>query len=291
MDKIDFQGHHPKIRPYSPSIKENFIQKHRKTKHVLLTDKQLEVLWTKFGAYTTEKGERILNTLINLVVLDADETGKEPMCGGEIAYGGLGDCGITYADPSRPPPKKHGWIYNMMQYAAIFLFGALLMAACHKDPIPNPQPAPENDTTTVVPTDTIPTDTVPTDTITQWRKIIIYWPGLAFTGNPPSKDTIRYWLNQPDVKDVDIKFYDLGNTYDSTINWGGAYAGYIHQACDTLKALLYLDSLRVNFKGTKLQVGRTDLPNHDPGQEPGGAWYDIAWLRRHDIIIKSLLEK
>jgi hypothetical protein len=175
----------------------------------------------------------------------------------------------------------------------MFLIGILLLVAnaCHKEPIPEPQPAPENDTTTVVPTDTIPTDTIPTDTITQWRKIMIYWPGRAFTGNPPSKDTIRYWLNQPDVKDVDIKFYDPGNTYDSTINWSGTYAQNIHRACDTLKALLYLDSLRVNFKGTKIQVGRTDLPNHDPGQEPRGAWYDIAWLRRHDIIIKSEWEK
>ena len=54
-------------------------------------------------------------------------------------------------------------------------FGALLMAACHKEPIPEPQPAPENDTTTVVPTDTIPTDTIPTDTITQWRTWVLDW--------------------------------------------------------------------------------------------------------------------
>ncbi|MBP5485715.1 MAG: hypothetical protein J6Y07_03355 [Alphaproteobacteria bacterium] len=178
---------------------------------------------------------------------------------------------------------------NKLKKTNLILWLAGLMAianACHKEPIPEPQPAPENDTTTVV-----PTDTIPTDTITQWRKIIIYWPGLAFTGHPPSKDTIRYWLNQPDVKDVDIKFYDPDNTYDSTINWSGSYAPAIHRARDTLQTFLDLDSSRVNFKGTKIQVGRTNLPNHDYGQEPGGAWYDIEWLRRHDIIIKSEWEK
>ena len=72
--------------------------------------------------------------------------------------------------PKARPWKRQGFVRNAMRYAAVLLFGLMLLvgpSSCKKDPSPNPTPAP-----TPTPTDTItPT---PGDTInpTPWDTIV-----------------------------------------------------------------------------------------------------------------------
>ena len=273
MDRIDGKGFHPTARPYRPHWKRE-RSKLKATKIALSITKQLEVLWTKFGAFATENGERVLNKVIDLVVLDTNETYKEPMCGGDITWGAAGDFSMQHADPSRPPPK--GWMQKFMRYAAVLFVGALmtfLIAACHKDPIPTPQPTPNQ------PTDTIP-PVVPTKIIT------INWDWDANLGWAPPKDSIKYYTDQDSVKFVYIHI--MGNWGpDFPVNCGGVRPSSFHKARDTLQTRINIDPAEVKLSGTILvnpDNGAT-LQSHENTQEMGMTYYDSIWFTTNGCTV------
>lgn len=267
MNRLDGQGHHPGIRPYFPHFKGFLTKKVGKNRCVLPLSKQLAVLWTKLGAYTTEKEERILNTLIDLGVLETNETGKEPMCGCEIACGGLSDCSITYADPSRPPPKQ-GWIHNIRYYVTATLFGMLMLVAtaCKKDPN-----GTNNTNEPVVPT----------------KEVIIHWDWDADIGWAPPKDSIKYYTDQSDVETLNINLIGLSGI-GLPVNCTGFRASTFHKARDTLQTRIDIDPSKVRLSGTILinfQNGATITSldnNYDPGMMPP----DSAWFTRNGCIVR-----
>ncbi len=168
--------------------------------------------------------------------------------------------------------KRAKRLWNLLSLGAIMAF----LAACHKDPTPNPQPTPDQ------PTDTI-TPIIPT------KEIIIHWDWDAGIGWAPPKDSIKYYANQDSVKTIFI--HPIGRDgIGFPVNYTGVYAGSLHRARDTLQTRIDIDSTKVALAGA-ISVSNTNLPNHDPGQEPGIAWYDREWFERHGCRILPAYSK
>lgn len=125
---------------------------------------------------------------------------QEPVCM-DLSCGEVGNYSMLYADPSRPPPKQNR-LHKILQCAAVFLFGMMLLTwpmSCKKTPTPTPTPGPTPDTISpVVPGDTItpvnPGDTldpsIPADTVKLAVKIDNATGKISY----PSQDTIRKLL-------------------------------------------------------------------------------------------------
>lgn len=160
--------------------------------------------------------------------------------------------------------KRAKRVWNIISLSALMAF----LAACHKDP--TPQPNPDH------PTDTI-TPIVPTKDVT------IVWDWSAGVGRAPPKDTVKYYTDQDSVRLVDI--YLIGeNGIGYPINCTGSYANVLHRARDSLQTRIDIDSTKVKLSGT-LIVGEI-LPNHNSGQEPGIAWYDSVWFVKQGCVVR-----
>ena len=134
-------------------------------------------------------------------------------------------CGMLQANDANPPPK-HGFVRNAMRYAAVLLFGLMLLvgsASCNKDP----QPTPEiitTDTIPDIPGDTIlppvpPIDTIQPDTIVPGpggdtivpgggKVVKFYYQGASTL---PSLDTIRRYANDPEYDSIYIMWIAPAN--------------------------------------------------------------------------------
>lgn len=248
--KCNGQGHHPFIRPpfWGDRKKGGVIKVIRR-----IPPKAWQLAMMRMGLSMTKQQEPMY---------------VEMGCGVSGAwYVDTDGYGMLQANDAEPPPKQ-GWLHKVLQYAAVFLFGMMLLnwtTSCKK-PIPEPAPTPEptpdtitSDTVTpVVPADTItpvnPGDTVtpivPGDTITPvvpgdtldpstydtipGRKVDL-WVGIWMpeSGHEgiryPTKDTIRFYANHPGCDTIFIKWYIPPNL---TAGWT---PDAFHSPRDTLK--------------------------------------------------------
>ena len=205
----DFNGHHPKVRP-----------------------------WNRHSDYGVSiKVARLLSPKVMLLCASDDEL-LEPM----VVEMGISDSGIWYVDTSgcsmlqandAEPPPRRGWLHKAMQCAAVFLLGLMLLigtTSCNKDPQPTPEhPNIPTDTVTPVnPGDTIPDipgndtilppvppiDTIQPDTIVPGpggdtivpgggKVVNFYYDG---GGHYPLLDTIRRYANDPEYDSIYIRW-------------------------------------------------------------------------------------
>lgn len=157
--------------------------------------------------------------------------------------------------------KRAKQIWNIVTFGALMTF---LIAACHKDPTPEPQPNPDQ------PTDTIPTgDTIPP--IVPTREIVIPWCWSSGDGLAPWPDTIRYYAQQPDVKHVIIYMVP-----GSQSTWEPRH---FNIARDSLQDRLNIDRIKVIGGGT-VKVGRDGAHIHpDTLTKKYGMWEpDSLWF-------------
>lgn len=189
MTRLDGRGYHPTVRPFIPHRKKES----NKTKVMrIISPKawQLAMMRLKM-CFVADRDEIItLDKLFDLGLLDSSETTlMEPICGGEISCGTVGNYSMVHTDPSRPPPKNT-WIHKAIQYIVVLLLAALMAmaTACHKDPTPEPTP-------------NHPTDTVtPNDTTNMHKKIIVLWDWER--DFVPSRNTIYNYADRNDVDSV-----------------------------------------------------------------------------------------
>lgn len=156
MIRLDGQGHHPRVRPETPNRKREF-NKSKTIRHITIMIRQWPLIRLIWGSAKDEI---------------SDAAFEEPMCM-DLSCGEVCDCGMTQANPSRPPPK-HLWAQRIMRYAAVFFAGALLAflsSACTKDPQPQPDPEPNDTVQPIIPT----------------KGIKLYWNWNAGIGWPPQR--------------------------------------------------------------------------------------------------------
>ena len=265
MFRLDGQGHHPRVRPQNPNRKRE-----RNRAKICVIVRQIPLI--RFLRDTVvDEDCYVLGDLIetNLNVL-SDTTLEEPMRV-DMACVEVCDCGVTQANPSRPPPK-HGWAYRIMRYAAVFFMGIFmaLVSACKPDPVPgSDQPTPHNDT--------IPADTItppPADTIIPTREIIIPWSWSSGDGLAPQMDTIKFYAMDPTVKYVVIYLVPGFQT-----TWEPRF---YRIARDSLQTRIDVDSTKVKGRGI-VKVGRDGAQIHpDTLTTKYGMWEpDSLWYTKH----------
>ncbi len=174
--------------------------------------------------------------------------------------------------------KRAKRIWNVVTLGALMAF----LAACHKDPTPEPQPNPNQPTDTITPNDTI-TPIIPT------KEIVLDWNWEANLGWAPPKDSIKYYTDQDSVKFVDINIIgDQGVGFPA--NCTGYHAGAFHKARDTLQTRIDIDPAKVKLSGTILvnSTNGANLPSHDSSYyyEPGMAIYDSLWFTGNGCLVR-----
>lgn len=208
----DFKGHHPKVRRYNPH--DNSGGSIKVARLVPLDAWHL----------SASDDELVETMVVEMGCLDSG-----------MWYVDTAGCGMLQANDANPPPK-HGFVRNAMRYAAVLLFGLMLLvgsASCNKDP----QPTPEIITTDTIPdipgNDTIlppvpPIDTIQPDTIVPGPggDTIVPGPGgdtitpatgkvanFYFDGgnNFPLVDSIRRYANDPAYDSIIIRWRASGD--------------------------------------------------------------------------------
>ncbi len=284
MDRIDGKGHHPRIRVKNWTDKIRSKRRKHVIKIVMPATRQLVMLRTETG-YSTTKTDRY-GYGVGIVVdaqLSAANIASLTTTDVEVGCSDAGTwyvdtkgCSMQQATPSNSPPR-HGFVRNLMRYAASILLIALMafLAACHKDPTPEPQPNPNQPTDTITPNDTItPGDTIPP--IVPTREIVIPWSWAAGEGIAPPKDTIKFYTDDPTVKYVFIHLIpiqNIGSTW-RPIDY--------HLARDTLQTRLDIDTSKVRGRGV-VKVGRDGAHIHPDTLSPKhGMWEpDSVWFDSH----------
>lgn len=210
--KCNGQGHHPFIRPrfWGDRKKGGVIKVIRR-----IPPKAWQLAMMRMGLSMT--------------------TQQEPMyvemgCGVSGAWHVDTDgYGMLQANDAEPPPKQ-GWLHKILQCAAVFFFGIMLLTwpiSCKKTPEPTPTPGPTPDTISpVVPGDTITPvnpgdtldpisyDTIPGRKVDLW--VGIWMPESGHEGiRYPTKDTIRFYANHPGCDTIFIKWYIPPNLTNS----------------------------------------------------------------------------
>lgn len=257
MIRLDGQGHHPRVRPETPNRKREF-NKSKTIRRITLTIRQWPLIKMIWGSAIDELSDMAL---------------EEPMCM-DLSCGEVRDCGVTQANPSRPPPK-HLWTQRIMRYAAVIFMGALMafFTACHKDPNPAPQPEPT------------PTDTV--QPIIPTKEIVIHWNWDAIIGWAPPKDTIKYYTDQDSVKTVDINIIGRDGI-GFPINCTGYFPCTFRDARDSLQTRIDIDPSKVKLSGTIVVNSKNGatLTDHNITQESGMAIYDSVWFVYHGCLVR-----
>ncbi len=264
MDRIDGKGVHPTIRPRTFHSKSKILKRRKLIKVITLflpTDERLGKTNMSFGHFDSKEEDIVLNKLIELGVFGSYETLEEPMYGGEIVCGGMGDYSMNHADPSRPPPK-HGWVHKIMRHAAVLLSLMMLVWTTACKPCNCDNPCTDDPTPDPVPTDTIPTDTIPsTPEPTYPDTIIVPWD---MNGNPPSEDTILFYRDKPGVKAFvfDLEEISPEMQQDMAYWWWRAY----RKARDDLYARHELaPNQSVSARGTLYAANFWDGNPYGPG--------------------------
>ena len=215
---LNGQGHHPTARPYTW---HNYNCGCIKVTRCLIS---------KTWDFATSDDELVETMVVEMGCLDSG-----------MWYVDTAGCGMLQANDANPPPK-HGFVRNAMRYAAVLLFGLMLLvgsASCNKDP----QPTPEIITTDTIPD--IPGDTIlppepPIDTIQP--DTIVPGPG-GDTIIPVTGKIVRFYFDGGErFPPLDsIRRYATDLAYDTVyINWvvGGDYTWTpvsFHYACKKLK--------------------------------------------------------
>ena len=166
--------------------------------------------------------------------------------------------------------KRAKRVWNIISLGALMAF----LAACHKDPIPTPQPNPDQ------PTDTIP-PVVPTKIIT------INWDWDAVIGWAPPKDSIKHYTDQDSVKFVDIHIMGRQGP-DFPVNCSGYRPGAFHKARDTIQTRINIAPAKVKLSGTIIvnpDNGAT-LQSHENNQDSGMAYYDSIWFTNNGCTVR-----
>lgn len=278
MDRIDGKGHHPKVRVKHWTDKIRSKRRKHVIKNVLPATRQLFMLRTETGYSTTKTDRYVYGAgIVTDTQLSAANTASLTTTVVEAGCTDAGTwyvdtkgCGMQQATPSNSPPR-HGFIRNLMRYAASILLIALMafLAACHKDP--TPQPNPDHPTDPIIPT----------------KEITIHWDWFANLGWAPPKDSIKYYTDQDSVKFVDINLIGLdGIGYP--VNSTGFHPGIFHIARDTLQTRIDIDPAKVKLSGTILVNSRNGatFQNHNPDQGLGMAYYDSIWFTDHGCIVR-----
>ena len=199
---LNGQGHHPTARPYTW---HNYNCGCIKVTRCLIS---------KTWDFATSDDELVETMVVEMGCLDSG-----------MWYVDTAGCGMLQANDANPPPK-HGFVRNAMRYAAVLLFGLMLLvgsASCNKDP----QPTPEiitTDTIPDIPGDTIlppvpPIDTIQPDTIVPGPggdtivpgggKVVKF--GYQGASTLPSLDTIRRYANDPEYDSIYIMWIAPAN--------------------------------------------------------------------------------
>lgn len=105
--------------------------------------------------------------------------------------------------------------YNIIRQAKYYLLGLALagaVAGCEKDPVtPEPTPTP-----------------TPTPTTQKHNKILVF----DATGQQISFDTVRYYLNQPDIDSVLMQSADSTMCCHLSPDAAQNVVGFLQQRCD-----------------------------------------------------------
>lgn len=272
MDRIDGKGVHPTIRPRTFHSKSKILKRRKLIKVITLflpTDERLGKTNMSFGHFDSKEEDIVLNKLIELGVFGSYETLEEPMYGGEIVCGGMGDYSMNHADPSRPPPK-HGWIHSIMRYAAVVLAFMMLTwtTACKKDPTPTPDNPNSN-------------DTIPTNPVVPTRDIVIDWDWGWNIGWAPSKDSVAKYCAYEDVRNVYI------NLTDSLCSQACPPAVF-HRARDTLQTRFDMSpKVRGSGKVVISRFGHAHWPSPNDWSHHGMALEDSVWFAAHGYHVKK----
>lgn len=159
---LNGQGHHPTARPYNW---HNYNCGCIKVTRCLIS---------KTWDFATSDDELVETMVVEMGCLDSG-----------MWYVDTAGCGMLQANDANPPPK-HGFVRNAMRYAAVLLFGLMLLvgsASCNKDLEPEPD-HPNIPTDTLVPDNpdvpVVPgNDTIvpPVDTIQPGGDTIVPGPG------------------------------------------------------------------------------------------------------------------
>lgn len=323
MDHFDGQGHHMRIRPYIPNRK----REHSKLKsHIKVRIAPWQLAMMMIGAIGVAKKRIPSGKLDEMKLLLANENTWQEPGGGDFRCGEVGNYAMLQTVPSRPPPQQvvcaenetihvcelatetatqHGHLVELKQrLQRFFLFrilvllfwgtssrlqamkrfpfsttksltrilplGALMAIATHctKEPQPNPNPGP-----IYPPIDT----TICRDTVT------IDWNWDNSIGFAPPKYMIQEYTNKPNVRTVLIKM--------TSPNSSGYTPRGFHRARDTLQTRIDIHPQKVRGSGTiyiNNEPGADSMPNHEPGQGAGIAWYDKQWFEQNGWQIKPL---
>lgn len=105
--------------------------------------------------------------------------------------------------------KRAKQIWNIVTFGALMTF---LIAACHKDPTPEPQPNPDNPNDTITPGDTI-------TPVVHHYPDTIYVPFELKLSALSNTDTISFYANQPDVKKIAMDLAPMDSLYTSEWTW------------------------------------------------------------------------
>ena len=202
----DFKGHHPKIRIYIAHYKGGGP----KLRILRTANDAVRQLLMRTDCSTMDSA--VLATIAALSEGALPESTVVEMDGFGMGswYVDTSGCGLLQANDANPPPR-HGFVRKAMQYAAVLLFGLMMLvgpSSCKKDPSPNPtpNPVPTDTITPVIPNDTIiptPGDTItpiPGDTIVPEPPV----PGDTIVPIPPvPTDTVEFFIN---VKNNNIQY-------------------------------------------------------------------------------------
>lgn len=274
MDRIDGKGHHPKIRVKHWTDKIRSKRRKHVIKIVLPATRQLFMLRTETG-YSTTKTDRYgygVGIVADAQLSDANidlltTTDVEVGCSDAGTwYVDTKGCCMQQATPSNSPPR-HGFVRNLMRYAASVLLIALMafLAACHKDPTPTPQPNPDQ----------------PTDTITP---IIPHYPDTVYVpfefkpaipGAMPNIDTIKFYSNKP-VKAIVMDLAPMDSLYEYGLATGWTWRAF-KKVCDTVYNRYYIAPDKIRGRG---EIIVPDLLPDSVNYQPGAHESDISALTR-----------
>lgn len=273
MDRIDGKGHHPKVRVKHWTDKIRSKRRKHVIKNVLPATRQLFMLRTETG-YSTTKTDRYVygaGIVADTQLSDANIASLTTM-DVEVGCSDAGSwyvdtkgCSMQQATPSNSPPK-HGFVCTAVRYAASVLLIVLMafLAACHKDP--TPQPNPNQPTDTIIPVTPHYPDTIVIPF--EFRPIV----SEAY----PNVDTILFYADKSDVKTIimDVAPMDSLFEYGSATGW--TWVAF-HRARDTLYNRHALAPNKIRGHG---EIIAPDFLPDDVGGRPGVHRSDSADLAR-----------